>query len=159
MQAYSIVLQMPGNKADAVPCERLRNLHDLSDPDLPSIELGVFHGIVHNCGGTVIDFEKRRILIQVDGTDHVRPDAGFFADKADNGSFVDLVQTAEVDQKALGFYCLELAVGFSGCFSRGFSRGDSGGFPVVLPAGLFLACTGTADFLAPISILMSPVFW
>ena len=29
MQTYSFVLQMPGNKADAVPCDRLRKLNSM----------------------------------------------------------------------------------------------------------------------------------
>jgi hypothetical protein len=46
MQTYSLVLQMPGNKADAVPCERLRKVYGawLGIEDLGRVGLLTING-------------------------------------------------------------------------------------------------------------------
>ena len=69
-----------------------------------AVEGRVVDGMPDVPGRTLFDFEIRKLPIQIDCSNHIRPDAGFFTDQANNRPGIDLIQPADVDQKLLGLF-------------------------------------------------------
>ena len=76
----------------------------LTNLDGSAVEGRVIDGITNVPGRSLFDFEIRKLPVQIDCSNHIRPDAGFFADQANNRPGIDLVQPTDVDEKPLGLF-------------------------------------------------------
>ena len=74
------------------------------EEDGSAVEGRVIDGIPDVPGRALFDFEIGKIPVQIDGSNHIRPDAGFFTDQANNRPGIDLIQPADIDQEPLGLF-------------------------------------------------------